>query len=86
MDIYGYSCLGHQFLFFWFTKFADPNFSKTGIRIKLLLLIVIFIFLADPRVLAPNVESVSLLLYDFYLWLIHKCLGTFDVDISILSH
>ena len=43
--------LGHHFLFFWFTKSADPNFSKTGMKIKWLLLIIIFIFFADPEVL-----------------------------------
>ena len=43
--------LGHHFLFFWFTKSAYPNFSKTGIKIKLLLLIIFFIFFADPGVL-----------------------------------
>ena len=43
--------LGHHFLFFWFTNSADPNFSKTGIKIELLLLIIIFIFFDDPGVL-----------------------------------
>ena len=39
-----------HFLFFWFMRSADPNFSKTGIKIKLLLLIHIY---------APNFEEVD---------------------------
>ena len=50
--------LGHHFLFFWFTKSADPNFSKTGIKIKRFISCINFCWKKES---APNVESVSLL-------------------------
>ena len=41
-------------------KSADPNFSKTEIKIKLLLLIIILIFFADPGVLVMQKKKKDL--------------------------
>ena len=55
-----------SFLFFWFTKSADPIFTKTGIKIKLLVNFFFF-FSADPGVLV--VQKLKKMIYFLHFFL-----------------